>query len=114
MAEPDRPGLVIFVIMTDGRENSSREFTNSQVKKMIEIQQTKYNWHFTFLGAGPDAFAEAGRLGIDAMGAVHFSKEKVFSAYDGAASKVRRMRKQAMAGETVENKFTAEEREEMK
>ena len=33
MAEPDRPGLVIVVIMTDGLENSSREFTKSKSKK---------------------------------------------------------------------------------
>ncbi len=39
MPEPDRPGLVIFVIMTDGMENSSKEFTKSQIKEMIEEQQ---------------------------------------------------------------------------
>ena len=78
MNEQDRPGLVIFVIMTDGLENSSREFTKSQVKEMIEEQQSKYNWHFTFLGADQDAFAEAGGLGIAAAGAAQFSKGNVF------------------------------------
>ena len=42
---------MIFVIMTDGMENSSHEFTKSQVKEMIQEQQSKYNWHFTFLGS---------------------------------------------------------------
>lgn len=111
--EQDRPGLVVFVIMTDGLENSSREFTNLQVREMIEEQQTKYNWHFTFLGADQDAFAEAGKLGIDSVGAARFSKGKVFAAYAGTAAKVGRMRKQAMAGEMVENNFTDEERQEM-
>ena len=33
MPEGDRPGLVIFVVMTDGFENSSKEFTKAQLKK---------------------------------------------------------------------------------
>ena len=113
MEEKDRPGLVIFVIMTDGLENSSREFTKSQVKEMIQEQQEKYNWHFTFLGADQDAFAEAGGLGIAAHGSAGYAKHKVAAAYAGTASKVSRMRQQARAGQTVENKFTQEERDEM-
>ena len=49
MKEQDRPGLVIFVVMTDGLENSSKEFTKAQIKEMIERQQHDYNWQFTFL-----------------------------------------------------------------
>jgi Mg-chelatase subunit ChlD len=114
MNEQDRPGLVIFVIMTDGQENSSREFTKIQVKEMIQDQQAKYGWHFTFLGADQDAFADARGMGIDAMGAARYSKSNVGGAYSRTAAKVGRMRKQAMAGETVCNEFTDEERNEMK
>ncbi len=114
MPEPDRPGLVIFVIMTDGLENSSREFTKSQIKEMIQEQQSKYNWHFTFLGADQDAFAEARVIGIDGVYAAQYSKEKVASAYRGTSSKVSRMRRQAMDGATVLNEFTDQERKEMK
>ena len=60
--EKDRPGLVIIVVMTDGLENSSREFSKSQVKEMIEHKRNEYQWHFIFLGANQDAFAEAGEL----------------------------------------------------
>lgn len=73
MDEADRPGLVIFVVMTDGHENSSKEFTKAQIKDMIEHQQDKYNWHFTFLGANQDAFAEAGAIGIRASGASNYA-----------------------------------------
>ena len=69
MAETDRPGLVVFVIMTDGLENSSQEFTKAQIKQQIEEQQSKYSWQFTFLGANQDAFAEAGGMGIGYHGA---------------------------------------------
>lgn len=111
--EHDRPGLVIFVIMTDGLENSSEEFTNKQVKQMIEEQQGKYNWHFTFLGADQHAFSEAGKLGIDLSGAADFAKDKVAAAYLATGAKVGRMRKQAAGGQHVSNEFTEEERHKM-
>jgi hypothetical protein len=114
MEEVDRPGLVIFVVMTDGQENSSKEFTKSQIKEMIERQQSQYNWHFTFLGANQDAFAEAGAMGIAADGAANWAPDKVAAAYGATISKVGRMRRQARAGESVDNAFTDEEREQMK
>ena len=98
MEEPDRPGLVIFVIMTDGLENSSKEFSKSDIKEMIERQQEKYNWHFTFLGANQDAFAEAGGMGIDAAGAANYAMDKVAAAYLATGAKVSRMRKQRCRG----------------
>jgi hypothetical protein len=114
MDEADRPGLVIFVINTDGLENSSQEFTRDQIKEMIEHQQTKYNWHFTFLGANQDAFAEAGHLGIHAAGAANYAQAKVGQAYGATASKVSRMREQQRTHKPISNEFTDEERESMK
>ena len=113
-SEADRPGLVIFVIMTDGQENSSSEFNKQQIRQMIEHQQSKYSWQFIFLGANQDAFAEAGGLGIMADGAADFSMSKVGCAMKGTAAAVGRMRAQRRAGEDVVNMFTAEERDEMK
>ena len=113
MDEGDRPGLVIFVVMTDGQENSSKEFTNAQLKKMIEKQQNEFNWHFTFLGANQDSFAEAGRMGIHADGVANYAMDKVAAAYKSTGRKVSRMRAQRSSGETVKNDFTNEEKEEM-
>lgn len=73
MKEEDRPGLVIFVILTDGYENSSHEFTKAQIRKMIEHQKSKYHWQFTFLGANQDAFAEAADMGICVTSAASFA-----------------------------------------
>lgn len=114
MPEEQRPGLVIFVIVTDGLENSSSEFTRDQIREMIQHQQEKYNWQFTFLGADQDAFAEAGAMGIDSAGVASFSKSKVNEAYLATASKVKRMRKQAAEGMPVWNQFAPEEIEAMK
>lgn len=71
-SEEKRPGKVIFVITTDGMENSSREFTYEKIKDLIKHQQEKYNWEFIFLGANIDAAIEAGNLGIDRSNAYNF------------------------------------------
>ena len=113
MPEADRPGLVIFVIVTDGEENASHEFSKARVKKMIQRQQTKYNWQFTFLGAEQDAFTEAGGMGIAAAGTANFAKNKVDAAFIGTIKKVGRMRKQQRKGQAVSNDFTDEERKDM-
>lgn len=113
MAEQDRPGLVIFVIVTDGHENSSREFSKTQIKEMIQRQQNVYRWHFTFLGADQNAFAEAGGMGIQGGAIACYSPDKIGVAYARSSDKVARMRRQASAGETVSNEFTDEERRDM-
>ncbi len=64
MDEDKRPGYVMVIIVTDGQENSSHEYSRAQVKKMITHQQDRYGWRFTYLGANQDAFAEAGSIGI--------------------------------------------------
>lgn len=51
------------VILTDGQENASRNFTKAHIKDLIE-QKTKEGWTFAYLGANQDAFAEAGSIGI--------------------------------------------------
>ncbi|WP_096155532.1 vWA domain-containing protein [Bacillus sp. FJAT-45066] len=70
--EEDRPGKVIFVITTDGMENSSSEFTYGKVKELINHQKEKYNWEFIFMGANIDVSKEADSLGIDAENAFNF------------------------------------------
>ena len=58
-AESQRPALVVFVIVTDGAENSSREFTRDQIRTLVEHQQSAYKWQFTFLAANQDALLQA-------------------------------------------------------
>jgi hypothetical protein len=113
MPEAERPGLVVFVITTDGEENSSKEFTREQVNKMIAHQQQTYNWQFTFLAANAEAFAEAGGMGIEAAHAAKFGAGKVLYANLAVASKVARMRGQKAKGHDVVNEFTPEERQSM-
>ena len=65
-ADEYRAEKVMFVIITDGEENRSREYSSDKVKAQIERQKEKYGWEFIFLGANIDAVQTAKRFGIDA------------------------------------------------
>ena len=71
-AEGYRAEKVMFVIITDGEENASREYSAAQVKELIKRQKERYGWEFVFLGANIDAVETAGRFGIDADRAVDY------------------------------------------
>jgi len=63
-ADEDRPSKVIVCIVTDGQENSSREFSQQAVAEMISHQQDVYSWEFMFLAANIDADSTASALNI--------------------------------------------------
>lgn len=60
----DRPGTVLIAIVTDGEENSSRENSIADVKKLITEQQDTYNWNYVFLGANQDAVLTGASFGL--------------------------------------------------
>lgn len=73
--EEKRPGKVVFVILTDGNENASREFNHKRISDMIKEQRDKYQWEFVFLAANQDAWLVAGSLSINhAANFAHTSK----------------------------------------
>lgn len=63
---------VLFVIITDGQENSSREYSLEKIRQHIEHQKSRYGWEFIFLGANIDAVSAAADLGIGADRAQDF------------------------------------------
>ena len=71
--EEDKPSKVIMVITTDGAENASMEFTQPQIKEMIEHQTDKYDWQFMFLGANIDAVSTAQSFGISGQFAANYT-----------------------------------------
>ncbi len=112
-AENDRPALVMFVIITDGEENASREYTKAKIKEMIEHQEKVYKWQFVFLGANQDAFANAASIGISFNKAANYGEEKTSGALLATNNAVSRMRGQAMAGNDEEFVWQDGERKEM-
>lgn len=94
-AEDERPHKVIVAIITDGYENSSKEYTQSRIKEMIELQEGTYSWEFMFLAANMDAVEEGAKFGIrgskamtyaadsDGMDVMTKSVSMAFSSYRG-------------------------------
>ncbi|MDA7843779.1 VWA domain-containing protein [Pontimonas sp.] len=66
-ALPDhaKPGTVQVVVVTDGAENASSEYTGSTVKQLVIEKTTQHNWDIVFLGANQDAVMKAAELGIE-------------------------------------------------
>lgn len=62
----------IVVILTDGYENSSREFNSEQIKKLITECEAD-GWKFIYLGANQDAFAVSHSLGIKGGATFNFA-----------------------------------------
>ncbi len=70
-----KPKSTMFVIITDGEENCSKDWKLDQVKKLIEEQKTA-GWDFIFLGADQDAFQQAASMGIAANNTLSYSGSK--------------------------------------
>ena len=73
--EEDRPSKTVFIITTDGMENSSVKFSYNDIKKLIGEQKER-GWEFIFLGANIDAAKVAGHIGIDRRRAVNYHSDK--------------------------------------
>lgn len=77
MQEEDRPSKVIVLIITDGQENSSRNFTKEQIKSMVERQRDTYKWEFVFMGANIDSITEGQALGISMSNSMNYDSTSV-------------------------------------
>ena len=71
-----RPDMVIFVVITDGQENSSKKYTLPDVKRLVREREA-VGWTFLYLGANVDAFAEAGALGINAAYSANYAGTRI-------------------------------------
>ena len=77
MPEPERPEHVLCVIITDGEENASKEFSTQDVKDRIKHQQEVYSWDFQFLAANQDAFEAGEAIGLDEDDCMDFVADKM-------------------------------------
>lgn len=85
---------VLFLIMTDGKENDSKEYDKATVKALIDKTTEAYGWNYIFMGANIDSVAEAGALGIRAEHAMNYKHNSAgvadsFAKMDAAASEMR-------------------------
>lgn len=72
LPEEERGSKVLFVIITDGEENSSHRYTAGQIKTMIQHQKDVYSHEFVFMGANIDAITAGTNLGISTNNTLNY------------------------------------------
>ncbi len=85
LPEGERPSTVIFGVVTDGRENASKERNRASVQSDIAEQRDRYGWQFVFLSADLGAVAEARDLGVPAASSAGFDPDAEGAAVAYAA-----------------------------
>jgi uncharacterized protein YegL len=112
LAEED----VVFVTVTDGEENQSREFTLAQVKALVDAQ-TAAGWTFVFLSAGLNAYADAAAMGYDASNSQAWDRRgdntrMAFNSVSKGMTNMREKKRRGMMTENVEFFETGKDAEE--
>ena len=64
---------VMFIIITDGYENASKEFNNEKIRKMIKNHS---NYEFIYIGADIDSYSTGGSIGISKSNISNYKKDK--------------------------------------
>lgn len=101
-------GKKVICIITDGQENVSKEYTRPQIRELIVARQGN-GWDFVFMGAGLDAIAQAGDIGIPDAHVASYAASAIGtqSVYQTTSNVVTR----GVTGQNVS--FTDEEREDL-
>ncbi|AOW11001.1 vWA domain-containing protein [Flavobacterium gilvum] len=91
---------VIMVILTDGMENASREFTYHNIANTIKTLEQTEKWTFTFLGADIDAIHTSKMLNIREENVVSFNKGDMYEMMDEISNGMRHYSQSKSAGIT--------------
>jgi uncharacterized protein YegL len=73
LPEHAKPSTVQVIVVTDGEENASGEYSGQTIKHLITEKTKTHNWDFVFLGANQDAIMTAAELGIQADSSMTYS-----------------------------------------
>jgi len=84
---------MLMLIITDGQENASREFSYDQVKKLIADKTELGNWTFTYIGAVADAWGQGQSLGLNAGNTAKYDVSKTKYAFAMTCSGTARLAK---------------------
>ena len=97
LPEDQRPGEVTVLVLTDGLENASEEWTVEKVGTLIGLQESVYQWDFVFLGANMDAIQVGSSLGFAPAKSLTYDTEAVAGAWDAVSNYTARKRSRGAA-----------------
>jgi hypothetical protein len=102
---------VVIVIQTDGQENVSTEYTQTDLAALVK-EKSKAGWEFVFLGAGLDAFAAAHQAGLvlDASRVVAYDRSRSRDVFAAASANLAQY---VASGVAEELSFTEEQRNQV-
>ena len=96
----------VLVIVTDGYENASREYTGQAIKKLVE-EKEEAGWLIVYLGSDHDIYKQTRMMGIDSKRSIRYSKGKSDSAFK---SVLRTSGDYYKGTKAIDIEFTEEER----
>ena len=96
----EMPGKTLVVVMTDGMENASREYSLKTVQEKIKEQTEKYSWEFMYQGTDITTSKAADELGFKFK--TYSSRKKLANNYDMINCAVSNYRGMANAGATLD------------
>lgn len=110
--EKDRPESVIVLVITDGEENASNEFSGEQIQKLIKHQEEKYSWKFIYLGANQDAFANGKKYGFAGGSSISYATTTrgIFNSMDILSSGISCLRSKEVSNQDFS--FSDEQRKQ--
>ena len=112
-AKKEWDGKTIFIILTDGKENSSKiKYTTQYLADLIS-KYKKEGWEFVFLGAGIDAYEQANGIGIPSHNTMSYDSKDTgatMSSYAGMA----RNTQEFVSGKSRNMRFTPDQKLEAK
>lgn len=109
----EKPDNVVVVIITDGQENSSKEFKKEHISKIISAHEED-GWDFVFLGANQDAISEGGGYGVRATNAQTYgaTAQGVQTMYTNVSTSLKSYRTKRSSGDVGKIGFFVNEDEE--
>lgn len=91
---------VIVIVMTDGEENSSKEFRHDAIRGKIERRTAAGNWTFVYLGVGIDAWSTAGSIGVSMGNYATYDANSTRRTFDNLAGSTQSFTASATASST--------------
>lgn len=103
-----KPKNVVVVVMTDGEENSSHEFTKDKIAAMTK-EKTAKGWHFVYLGANQDAMQVGHGIGVAQKTSANYTPRNTMRAMAVTCSNLSNLR----SGAVMDMAYSASQRDEL-